>query len=100
MKTNSPALQALEMYSEDYNTHSRGHQIFSELHKKALEHYTETWDIASKKNDKFINSKLEMARIELNRLEVLKDTLWEMTKKSIKKYGEEYDRLTALGIKL
>lgn len=99
-KTTSPALQGLEMLNEEYKTHSRGHQIFTELFKKALEHYTETWEIASKENDKFIDKQLEQARIEMNRLEALKNTLWHMTKESVKKYEQEYTRLEELGIKL
>jgi hypothetical protein len=98
MKTNSPAFQVLEMYNEDYKTYDLGHKILKAEHAKAETHFEDTKSAASKSSNKFLQQKLVEAKTEMDRLELLVVTMWELKKKAIKNYVNEQERLTKLGI--
>lgn len=99
-RTNSPAFQILEMYTEDYNTYNKGHQVFKDLYEKALADYEYTKKRVDEKSKDILVKRLESQRKELDRLQTLKATMWELVKTSMKNYSDEHDRLTALGIEL
>ena len=98
--TNSPAFQVLEMYHEDYKTYDLGYEILKAEYEKAETHYEDTKYAARKNSNKFLQKKLEEAKKEFDRLELLVVTMWNLKKKALKNYADEHDRLTSLGIEI